>query len=161
MNTEFTILEPHHKEYKSGKLFFEYKDNQPTLKRICFVIDKEKYYINAGLTNNTRYATTWLFIKKDSLHAPSVSEINKMVLLAEDILQNYDLKKGLIYLLSTIKPQSEIFLKLMDKNLDKDEKEKLKKQLRKQNWVINRYNSSYRKCSSYRDPKEANKTLDK
>ena len=100
-------------------------------------------------------------MKENLLSAPNASEMNKIVLLTDDILQNFNLKKTVTYLLLAVKPQTEVFLRLMDKDLDKSEKENLKIELRKQNWVISRYNSSYGRCATLKAQKsKEDKTLE-
>ena len=137
MKPGYSIIEPKHKKYEIGTMFFEYdeeKDNK--LKRIFFVIDNEKFYMTTALTHGRKDASAWLFVKDGTYHAPNAKDLDHILALTDDVLQTYQFSNSLQNILEAIRPQSEIFVKLLDKKLTNKERNKLKTQLRQKNKLI-------------------------
>lgn len=141
MKPGYTIIDPKHKKYEIGTMFFDYdeeKDNK--LKRIFFVIDNEKFYMTTALTTCRKDVSSWLFIKEGTYHAPNPKDLDHILALTDDVLKTYQFAKSLQKILEAIRPQSEIFVKLLDKKLTNQERSKLKTQLRQKNKLIEYHN---------------------
>ena len=156
----YTVLEPDHKKYQTGTIFFEYEQLEyPLLKRIGFVVNNQNFFMNMGIGRNRTIITAWIFQKESTLLAISAQERDMLLTLVDDVIDNFTLKKSIINILNAIRPQSEIYLKLHDKELSVEEKKQLKKEFRARNELILRHNDSYAASIKQKNIKQNQKEL--
>ena len=94
--------------------------------------------------------TTWILQKEGNFKALNDKEREQVLMLVDDILENFNLQKSLLKILGEIRPQTEIYLKLIDKNLTTKEKQELKKEFRAKNKHIQNYNTAFAKTAKRR-----------
>ena len=151
MNLGYTILAPKHQKYQMGTLYFEHETEKfYTLRRIGFIVDNQKYVMNMLLIKSHTLTSTWIIQKEDSFKALNDKEREQVLMLVDDILENFNLQKSLLKILGEIRPQTEIYLKLIDKNLTTREKQELKKEFRAKNKHIQNYNTAFAKTAKRR-----------
>ena len=62
MNIGYTILDPKHKKYQIGTMFFEYEEEGFLgLKRIGFIIDNEKFFVNTAFNRFPKQCNSMAF----------------------------------------------------------------------------------------------------
>ena len=158
MHIGYTIIEPKHRKYQMGTIYFEHQtEGYYALKRIGFVVDNQKYAMNMLLTKTSVLTSTWIFQKEGSFQAPNPDEIKKVLLFVDDIIDNYKLQSSMIKILSGIRPQTEIYYKLLSEYTPLEQKKALKKQFREKNKLIQFYNNAF----SQRAKLQAQKTKEK
>ena len=109
-----------------GTLYFEHETEKfYTLRRIGFIVDNQKYVMNMLLIKSHTLTSTWIIQKEGSFKALNDKEREQVLMLVDDILENFNLQKSLLKILGEIRPQTEIYLKLIDKNLTTKEKQEL------------------------------------
>ena len=97
MELGYTILNPKHQKYKIGTIYFEHEtDKFYTLRRIGFIVDNQKYFMNMLLIKSHILTTTWILQKEGNFKALNDKEREQVLSLAQDILENFNLKKSLI-----------------------------------------------------------------
>ena len=159
MTKGFTIINPKHKKYNFGTLYFEFLEkDEHFLKNICFVIDNNKFFVSMVLMRGA-LQPTWIFQKESTLLAISAQERDMLLTLVDDVIDNFTLKKSILNILNAIRPQSEIYLKLHDKELSVEEKKQLKKEFRARNELILRHNDSYAASIKQKNIKQNQKEL--
>ena len=151
MELGYTILNPKHQKYKIGTVYFEHEtDKFYTLRRIGFIVDNQKYVMNMLLIKSHTLTSTWIIQKEGSFKSLNDKEREQVLMLVDDILENFNLQKSLLKILGEIRPQTEIYLKLIDKNLTTKEKHELKKEFRAKNKLIQNYNTAFAKTAKRR-----------
>lgn len=127
MTKGFTIINPKHKKYNFGTLYFEFSEtDEHFLKNIWFVIDNNKFFVSMVLMRGA-LQPTWIFQKENNFHTLNIYELEKITALTEDVLENFSFHSKATKLLKKIKPQAELYLKLSNKNLSQEERKKLGK----------------------------------
>lgn len=160
MELGYTILNPKHQKYKIGTVYFEHEtDKFYTLRRIGFIVDNQKYVMNMLLIKSHIITSTWILQKESRFNALNDKEREQVLMLVQDIIENFNLKMSLIKILDAIKPQTEIYLKLIDKNLTTKEKQELTKEFRAKNKLIQDYNTTFAKTAKRKMQKQAHTFL--
>ena len=140
MQTLFLINNPKHKQYQNAKLEMEFERNQVTLKKLHFFVDDEYFYAPMLLGHNTPFATAWLFQKPYSLTALKTEELEKIALIAKDVLKKYKLSASFEKLISEIPVQAKIYNQIKNIKLDATTRAKLVEEFRSKNAVISDVN---------------------
>ena len=141
MTKGFTIINPKHKKYNFGTLYFEFLEkDEHFLKNIWFVIDNNKFFVSMVLMRGA-LQPTWIFQKENNFHTLNIYELEKITALTEDVLENFSFHSKATKLLKKIKPQAELYLKLSNKNLSQEERKKIRKEFRSQKQVIIDFNT--------------------
>ena len=162
MHLGYTILEPKHRKYQMGTIYFEHQtEGYYALKRIGFVVDNQKYAMNMLLTKTSVLTSTWIFQKEGSFQAPNEMEIKKILIFVDDIIANYKFQPSMIKILSEIRPQTEIYNKLLSEFTPLEQKKKLKAEFRQKNKLIQRYNTTFSQLLRRRAQKAKNITQEK
>ena len=133
----FKIENPTHNIYKCGVLNFVFDEQLPNiLNKLEFEIDGQKFFIN--FLRNRSLALCWMFQNKHNMNAVSKENVNLILQLSKDVAEKYsNLRSPYKRLLNPVlSEQAEIYLKMMDKSLSKQERQLLAKELNKQNRIL-------------------------
>ena len=102
MTKGFTIINPEHKKYNFGTLYFEFLEtDEHFLKNICFVIDNNKFFVSMILMRGA-LQPTWIFQKENNFHTLNIYELEKITALTEDVLENFSFHSKATKLLKKI-----------------------------------------------------------
>ena len=136
MQTVFIIEKPKHKQYKLGKIHFDFDDKEQTLKKLNFYIDNDYYYIPMQFSMSRTVSSTWIFQKQLSLTSLTTEELEKMVLLTKDVLDIYAMPESFKNLLVAVESQAKLYDQIAHGNLTKHEKSIYSKKLMSNKKVI-------------------------
>lgn len=140
----YDISHPSHHKYNFGTLEIQFNPNQVAkLQKIVFLIDDQQYFV--PLTNDkTGIVPTWIFQRQFGLNRPNDKELDLIATLSEDVVNNHVLTLNTSRLLSAMRPQTELYKRLTDKNLLASEKKALLREFKSANHLIKRMQDDYR-----------------
>ena len=141
----YTITNPHHEKYRFADVSFCFDPELKALKRLDFFVDEKLLFVNLAVRNGV-VSYVWYFQKKGSYQQISEEDLSLILTISADILEKYqNLPSSFKETFEVLPRQANVYRKIYDKQISRQEKKMLLKALREKNNIIQNVQYRYKK----------------